>query len=50
MNNIKVTKENIDDLIDEWHEGNSEQKLHEFLGLTEEQYAHYVKTNELPNN
>ncbi|MGE7983705.1 hypothetical protein [Solibacillus sp. NPDC093137] len=44
-----VTKENINDLIEEWHENDDlHQELHEFLGLTWEQYAHWVKTDELP--
>lgn len=44
----KVTKENIGDLIEEWHGSDSNQELHEFLGLTWEQYARWVKTDELP--
>jgi hypothetical protein len=48
--NMKATKENIDDLIDEWHESNSELPLHEYLGLTWEQYKHWIKSDELPNS
>lgn len=44
----QVTEENIHDLIEQWHESNSNQELHEFLGLTFNQYAHWVSTNELP--
>lgn len=46
---VKVTKENIDDLIDMWHESDSELPLHTYLGLTEEQYAEWVETNKLPS-
>jgi len=46
----KVTGETIYDLIEKWHEGESELQLHEYLGLTWEQYAHWVQTDELPNN
>ncbi|PLS19422.1 hypothetical protein CVD28_03125 [Bacillus sp. M6-12] len=35
--------EKIDDYIEEWHNGDSDKELHEFLGLTWEQYSIYVK-------
>ncbi|MED0780924.1 hypothetical protein [Bacillus siamensis] len=35
---MKLTKENIDQLVDEWHKCNSDLKLHQYLGLTWEQY------------
>ena len=34
--------EDIDDRIDAWHRGNSKQPLHEFLGMSEEEYAAWV--------
>lgn len=46
---METTKENIDDLIDHWHESKSSQKLHEFLGLTWEEYKRYVETDKLPD-
>lgn len=40
--------ETIDDFIDEWHKGNPDgQKLHEFLGMTEEQYSIWIKTGKI---
>lgn len=33
----------IDDFIEEWHHSDSDQKLHEFLGLTTEQYSLFIK-------
>ena len=49
VKNIKVTKDNIDDLIDQWHESDPEDKtpLHEFLGMTQEEYSKWVDTDEL---
>lgn len=44
MNKLNVTEENIDELIETWHNGDSKQPLHEFLGLTFEQYSHWVQT------
>lgn len=35
---------NIDDLIDEWHESDSESELYEYLGMTFEEYTHWVET------
>lgn len=32
----------VDDLIDEWHEGNSNLPLHEFLGMTKEEYNKWI--------
>jgi hypothetical protein len=31
--------EDIDDFIDEWHEGEFEEELHDFLGMSREEYA-----------
>lgn len=48
----KVTPENIDELIEDWHNSSDKEKreLHEFLGLTWEQYVEYVETNQLPKS
>jgi len=39
----------IDGIIDKWHEGDSDLSLHEFIGITYNQYKEYVKnpSNEL---
>ena len=34
--------EKVDDKIHEWHNGNSKLPLHTYLGMTEQQYAHFV--------
>jgi hypothetical protein len=33
----------IDDYTNEWHSDESNLKIHEFLGLTREQYANWVR-------
>ena len=38
-----VTEDDIDDLVDTWHAGGTGMPLHEFLGLTREQYARWVE-------
>lgn len=42
---IKATEENIHDLIDEWHQSDSNVELHQHLGMTFEEYAYWVKTD-----
>ena len=41
------TIEDINNYIDDWHNSNSNKKLHEFLGLTEKQYKNWVETGKL---
>jgi len=50
LNKRHVTEENIHDLIDEWHNGDSNQELHEFLGFTFEEYARWVETDVFPSS
>ncbi|MGD6943438.1 hypothetical protein ACQCT6_15570 [Cytobacillus gottheilii] len=33
----------IDDYVDEWHEGDSDRELHEYLGLSELEYSLFVE-------
>lgn len=39
---------NIDDEIEKWHESCSDLSLHEFLGMTWEQYGVFVSTGNDP--
>lgn len=38
----EVAPEEIDDFIDLWHENPGAQSLHEFLGMTRDEYALWV--------
>lgn len=39
----------IDDYIDDWHDGDSDQSMHEFLGMTHTEYRLWIKDpNSLP--
>lgn len=38
----RLTEDQIDDLVEIWHEGTSKQKLHEFLEWTFEDYCLWV--------
>jgi hypothetical protein len=44
-----VMPDEIDDFVDAWHESNSEEKLHEFLGLTWEEYSLFASHPEYVN-
>jgi hypothetical protein len=37
----------IDDYIDAWHEGSENQPLHEFLGMSEQEYALWLPDPDL---
>ena len=47
MRNIKVTKNNIHQLVEEWHNSKSELEIHEYLGMTKAEYFKWVETDEL---
>lgn len=42
-----VDYDDIDDFIDIWHESGTGKELHEFLGMTKEQYFEYLRDDEL---
>ena len=44
-----LTEDDIDDLVDTWHAGGTGMPLHEFLGLTREEYAHWVEQPDAPH-
>jgi len=37
----------IDDYVEAWHKGKSEKPLPEFLGMTEKEYALYLKSDDV---
>lgn len=39
----QVLLEEIDDFIDEWHEGNSSEPLHQYLGMSKKEYSLFVE-------
>ena len=38
-----MTEDEIDDLIDDWHDGDSKLELHEFLGVSRELYGKFIE-------
>ncbi len=42
----KALAEDIEDYIDQWHESQNQGELHEFLGLTWDEYSLWVKNDE----
>lgn len=45
-----VTWEDIDDFIEKWHTEDYDCSLHEFLGMTESQYALWVENPRLESH
>lgn len=39
----KALESDINDYIDEWHDGDSTLELHEYLGLTNDEFSLYVE-------
>lgn len=39
--------EEIDDYIDEWHESDSKEELHDYLGMTFEEYGIWVENGSM---
>lgn len=44
---VKDYDEEIDDAISDWHNGDSQLNLHEFLGLSWEEHSSWVKNSEM---
>ena len=42
--------DDIDDYIDRWHEGDSDKPLHEYLGLTFDEYSDWLTTGDFTEN
>ena len=38
----EVLLDEVDDFVDRWHEGEQEEDLHEFLGMTRREYSLWV--------
>lgn len=40
----------IDDLIDRWHNGEGPEHLHDWLGMTWDEYGRWVRYREVPKS
>lgn len=45
--NGEVLLDDIDDFVEEWHEGSYTGTLHDFLGMTWEEYSLWVADNDI---
>lgn len=43
----KVSLDDIEDFIDAWHFSDSNKELHEYLGMTMEQYSSWLTSGHL---
>ena len=48
FNQAPTKEQELESLIDEWHEITSDQSLHEYVGMTWEEWSNYVYKRELP--
>lgn len=44
-----MNREQLDDLVDKWHDSESKVSLHEYLGMTREEYAVWTEFDILPD-
>ncbi len=44
---LPLTSEELDARIEAWHNGDGEDQLHEYLGLTWEQYKQWAETGDI---
>jgi hypothetical protein len=47
MKFVKLTSKNIEKLIERWKQSDSKLEIHEYIGITLQQYAHWVATRNL---
>lgn len=40
----------VNDLVSKWHQGSGETPIHKYIGWTEDEYAHWVETCQLPSH
>lgn len=43
----KVSPDKFDDYVDEWHDSDSALPLHEYLGMTQEEYARVLTSSDV---
>lgn len=41
-----MTDDELDDLIDQWHDSNDPRPLWEYLNMSEDEYSHWIETGE----
>jgi hypothetical protein len=45
-----VTNEEMDDMVDSWHESDGSQTIYEYMGMTREEYGYWVETCIIPQS
>lgn len=43
----KVSPDELDDYVDAWHDSDSALPLHEYLGMTQEEYARVLTSSDV---
>lgn len=44
----RVLADRIDDCVEWWHTDDTDESLHEYLGMDREEYEHWLTTGQLP--
>jgi hypothetical protein len=44
-----MNREELDDLVDKWHDSDTKMSLHEYLGMSREEYAVWTEFDILPD-
>lgn len=44
-----MNREQLDDLVDKWHDSDTKMSLHEYLGMSREEYAVWTEFDILPD-
>jgi hypothetical protein len=44
-----MNREQLDDLVDKWHDSDTKMSLHEYLGMSREEYAIWTEFDILPD-
>jgi hypothetical protein len=44
-----MNREELDDLVDKWHDSDTKVSLHEYLGMSREEYSVWVEFDILPD-
>lgn len=45
-----MTNDEMDDMVDAWHDGEGNETIWEFMGMTQTEYASWVETCVIPQS
>lgn len=45
-----MTNDDMDDMVEAWHESDSKDTIWQFMAMTREEYGYWVETNIIPQS